>query len=158
MPGTFFFSGDTRHASEQMGLSSLWSLFLSLWRSEEGQAVFRAGVPGAAPLASLSISWGGGCLDPAPLLPLSGQSVVPEPKDEVEACEGGSAHLPSWAGPRGWGLCSFSEFRVRFSMENKRLRTEPLPNSPTPIPLSPSPTCPRAAFPHLAVTLGHEAA
>ncbi|KAM8816618.1 homeobox protein MOX-1 isoform 2-T2 [Rhynchonycteris naso] len=55
----------------------------------------------------------------------SGQSVVPEPKDEVEACERGSAHLPSWAGPRGGGLCSFSQFRVRFSMENKRLRTEP---------------------------------
>uniref|UniRef100_A0A2K6M7N1 Mesenchyme homeobox 1 n=2 Tax=Rhinopithecus TaxID=542827 RepID=A0A2K6M7N1_RHIBE len=30
----------------------------------------------------------------------SGQSVVPEPKDEVEACEGRSAHLPQWAGPR----------------------------------------------------------
>ncbi|XP_019521090.1 PREDICTED: homeobox protein MOX-1 isoform X2 [Hipposideros armiger] len=55
----------------------------------------------------------------------SGQSVVPEPKDEVEAREGGSAHLPSWAGPRGWGLCSLSKFRVRFSMETKRLRTEP---------------------------------
>ncbi|XP_066111500.1 homeobox protein MOX-1 isoform X2 [Saccopteryx bilineata] len=29
----------------------------------------------------------------------SGQSVVPEPEDEVEAREGGSAHLPSGAGP-----------------------------------------------------------
>ncbi|XP_004707259.1 homeobox protein MOX-1 [Echinops telfairi] len=29
----------------------------------------------------------------------SGQSVVPEPEDEVEACEGGPAHLPNGAGP-----------------------------------------------------------
>ncbi|XP_077019125.1 homeobox protein MOX-1 isoform X2 [Tamandua tetradactyla] len=29
----------------------------------------------------------------------AGQSVVPEPEDEVEACEGGSAHLPPRAGP-----------------------------------------------------------
>ncbi|XP_075850720.1 homeobox protein MOX-1 isoform X2 [Microcebus murinus] len=50
----------------------------------------------------------------------SGQSVVPEPKDEVEAREGGSAHLPPWAGPGGWGLYSLSKFRVRFSVENKK--------------------------------------
>ncbi|XP_069916737.1 homeobox protein MOX-1 isoform X1 [Oryctolagus cuniculus] len=31
----------------------------------------------------------------------AGQGVVPEPKDEVETCEGRSAHLPPRAGPRG---------------------------------------------------------
>ncbi|XP_021069173.1 homeobox protein MOX-1 isoform X2 [Mus pahari] len=40
----------------------------------------------------------------------SGQSLVPEPEDEVETCEGGSACVPTGAGPRGWGLCSFSKF------------------------------------------------
>ncbi|XP_045670477.1 homeobox protein MOX-1 isoform X3 [Ursus americanus] len=60
----------------------------------------------------------------------SGQSVVPEPKDEVEACERGSAYLPDWAGPRGWGLCRLSKFRVRFSTEREGLRTEP----PTQLP------------------------
>ncbi|XP_003414324.2 homeobox protein MOX-1 isoform X3 [Loxodonta africana] len=30
---------------------------------------------------------------------ISGQSMVPEPEDEVEACEGRSARLPTWAGP-----------------------------------------------------------
>ncbi|XP_020036031.1 homeobox protein MOX-1 isoform X2 [Castor canadensis] len=61
----------------------------------------------------------------------SGESVVPEPKDEVEACEGRSACLSPWAGPRGWGLCSLSKFRVRFSMEKKGLRTEPsFPTTP----------------------------
>ncbi|XP_005668827.1 homeobox protein MOX-1 isoform X2 [Sus scrofa] len=84
----------------------------------------------------------------------SGQSVVPEPKDEVEACEGRSAHLPAGAGPRGWGLCHFSKFRVRFSRERNTLRTEPPTNSPHPVPPPPSPRPVRAAPPHSAVTLG----
>ncbi|XP_029782781.1 homeobox protein MOX-1 isoform X2 [Suricata suricatta] len=50
----------------------------------------------------------------------SGQSVVPEPKDEVEACERGSANLPQRAGPRGRRLCRLSKFRVRFSMEEQK--------------------------------------
>ena len=112
----------------------------SLWRHGEGQAEFRVGLPGAAPQVPwasvlvrwLHLPWS----DWAPLLPSSGQSVVPEPKDEVEACEGGSAHLPPQAGPRGWGLCRLSKFRVRFSREQKKKKTEdwapyqwPLPQS-----------------------------
>lgn len=62
----------------------------SLWGGEEGQAV------GSLELCP---DLRGGCSDPAPLFPLPGQSVVPEPQDEVEACEGRSARLPSWAGP-----------------------------------------------------------
>ncbi|XP_022278654.2 homeobox protein MOX-1 isoform X2 [Canis lupus familiaris] len=61
----------------------------------------------------------------------SGQSVVSEPKDEVEARERGSTYLPQWTGPRGWGLCCLPKFRVRFSMEKERLtetRTQ-LPSS-----------------------------
>lgn len=79
--------------------------------------------PWSYTLASLSIDMGRRSHQPwsaqAPLLPPLGQSVVPEPKDEVEACEGRSAHLPQWAGPRGWGLCSLSKFRVRFFVEEK---------------------------------------
>ncbi|XP_036924048.1 homeobox protein MOX-1 isoform X2 [Sturnira hondurensis] len=72
----------------------------------------------------------------------SGQSVVPEPQDEVEACEGRSACLPSWSGPGGGGLCSLSRFRVRFSIENKRPRTGsptqcPRPQSYHPLPPTP---------------------
>ena len=92
----------------------------SLWRHGEGQAEFRAGLPGAAPQvpwASVLVRWPRlPWSDQAPLLPSSGQSVVPEPKDEVEAREGGSPHFPPWAGPRGWGLCRLSKFRVTYGV------------------------------------------
>uniref|UniRef100_A0A5F9D842 Mesenchyme homeobox 1 n=1 Tax=Oryctolagus cuniculus TaxID=9986 RepID=A0A5F9D842_RABIT len=49
----------------------------------------------------------------------SGQGVVPEPKDEVETCEGRSACLPPRAGPRGRGLCSLTQLGVRLPPEEK---------------------------------------
>lgn len=91
---------------------------------------------------------------PDPLLLLSGQSVVPEPENEVETREGWSTCVPTGTGPRGWGLCSFSKFRMRCSKDpNPERLNKPSFNSHHPVPPLHLLDPPRAACAFLDVKL-----